>query len=107
MSVKVDLDVLTTLSGVLQGLAAEAAGLSSGQFVARCAPGDMESVVVAREIDFRLVNRSLMPAVKERLGETGEIMANAAKHFATMDGANAEIVAAAYTAATGEWSARE
>ena len=46
-----------------------------------------------------------VPALAERLGETGEVMGRIADEYRDADDAAATGLAAAYTSATGDWSA--
>lgn len=64
----------------------------------------MSSVLEASSISIDLIDSALTAAIKERLGETGEIMSAVAEQYRATDDASAAAVAAAYTDATGDWT---
>jgi nucleoid-associated protein YgaU len=99
----VELDRLAGLAPTLQGLADEAAQLSSD--LPMCPiPGAMQPAVLeASEIARDIVDSALVSALKERLSETGEIMVNVANQFRNADDPELEAAAAAYRKATGDW----
>ena len=99
----VELDRLAGLAPTLQGLADEAAQLSSD--LPMCPiPGAMQPAVLeASEIARDIVDSALVSALKERLSETGEIMVNVANQFRNADDPELEAAAAAYGKATGDW----
>ncbi|MFD1812103.1 hypothetical protein [Rhodococcus gannanensis] len=102
-----DADALTALSGTLRALAEEAADLRTGR-AAGYLPimgGVMPSVLEASSISADLIDGTLVPALAERLGETGEVMGRIADEYRDADDAAAAGLAAAYTSATGDWSA--
>lgn len=106
-SFSADLDQLDHLGGVLKQLADEAGGLrtgpAAGPFLSP--PGGMmSSVLEASSISADLVDGALVPAIEERLGETGEIMVHTAAEYRNQDESNAEKLATTYTNATGDWS---
>ena len=109
-TLKADLEQLEKLSQVLHGLANEAGALkvgpAAGPFVST-PDGIMPSVSAAAVISGDLVNRALVPAIKERLGETGDVMVNVAKEFKNQDEASAQQITDIYSRATGDWSATE
>jgi nucleoid-associated protein YgaU len=99
----VELDRLAGLAPTLQGLADEAAQLSSD--LPMCpVPGAMQPAVLeASEIARDIVDSALVSALKERLSETGEIMVNVANQFRNADDPELEAAADAYRKATGDW----
>ncbi|MCP2192739.1 hypothetical protein [Williamsia deligens] len=101
-SVKADIDHLNALGGTLQQLSSEAAGLKT-QHAAGSA-STMQSVSEATSIDSDIIGGALVPAIEERLGETGEIMVAVAKQYQDRDGANSQMIADSFSAATGDWS---
>ncbi|WP_020106425.1 hypothetical protein [Nocardia sp. 348MFTsu5.1] len=105
-----DVDELERLGGVLHGLAAEAGALrvgpAAGPFLS-VQGGILASVAEASSISGDLVDEALVPALDERLGETGDVMINVAKEFRTSDEQSAADLAATFTAATGDWNPEE
>ena len=105
-----DVDELERLGGVLHGLAAEAGALrvgsAAGPFLS-VQGGILASVAEASSISGELVDEALVPALDERLGETGDVMINVAKEFRTLDEQSAADLAATFTAATGDWNPEE
>lgn len=107
MTVAADLDRLQSLGGELHGLAGEAMILpaTSGQdAVSTARPGLVKAVDEALDIAHAVVSGVLIPGIRERLSETGDVMINVARQFEASDEQNAEQIAALYTAATGEWA---
>jgi nucleoid-associated protein YgaU len=99
----VEMDRLAHLGPALQGLADEAARLSSD--LPMCPiPGTLEPAVLeASEIARDVVDSALVSALKERLSETGEIMVNVANQFRNADEEALKVAADTYTKATGDW----
>jgi hypothetical protein len=114
------MDRLGNLGSVLQGLAGEAAALKTGPSASAFdlplgtlfQPGlrfpltfadPLGSVVEARDIANNVVDALLVPAVTERLSETGEIMVNVADQFRNADDEALEVAVTTYTDATGDW----
>jgi nucleoid-associated protein YgaU len=99
----VELDRLAGLAPTLQGLADEAAQLSSD--LPMCPiPGAMEPAVLeASEIARDIVDSALVSALEERLSETGEVMVNVANQFRNAEDQALEAAANSYTNATGDW----
>jgi hypothetical protein len=114
------MDRLGSLGSVLQGLADEAAALTTGPSASAfdLTPGPpfqpgplfpltfadpLRSVVEARDIANNVVDALLVPAVTERLAETGEIMVNVADQFRNADDEALEVAVTTYTDATGDW----
>src|SRR5919106_6918101 len=99
----VELDRLAGLAPTLQGLADEAAQLSSD--LPMCPiPGAMEPAVLeASEIARDIVDSALVSALKERLSETGEVMVNVANQFRNSEDRALEVAMDTYTDATGDW----
>ncbi|MDT2004644.1 hypothetical protein FXW78_07705 [Rhodococcus opacus] len=106
-TLKADLDELEKLGGTLHGLADEASGLrtgpAAGPFMSSVG-GVMSSVIEAAGISADLVDGALVPAIKERLGETGDVMIHVAQEYRSQDESSADRFVAAYTNATGDWS---
>ncbi len=107
-TLKADLDQLEKLGAVLRGLAGEAGSLrvgpAAGPFMS--SPGGvMSSVLEACSISGDLIDGSLVPALVERLGETGDVMINVAREYRDQDDASADRFVAAYTDVTGDWNA--
>jgi hypothetical protein len=105
----VELDRLSGLGPVLQGLAGEAAGLRTGPAAGpyMSAPGGMEPAVLeASSIAHDLVDTVLVSSVKNRLSETGQIMVDVANEYRKADQAKTDlsVVATTYTNATGDWT---
>lgn len=99
-SVKADIDHLNALGGALKQLATEAASLKH-----QTAGGSssMQSISEATSIDGEIIGGALIPTIEERLGETGEIMVAVAKQYQDRDGANSQMIADTFSAATGDW----
>ncbi|WP_396911741.1 hypothetical protein [Mycolicibacterium sp.] len=125
MTLKADLERLHRLGSVLHGLADEAGGLSTS-FTYSTPPSISTgvplqdafynasrsvptSVTEALAINRDLVDTTLVSAVKERLGETGDVMQNVANEYRDADEALVSLptVAAIYTHATGDWDVPE
>ncbi len=109
-TLKVDLDVLEGLGTKLHGLATEAGALRTGPAAGPFASppgGIMSSVSEAASISYDLVDASLVAAIKERLGETGDVMVHVAQEYRNQDDSNADKMIAVYNNATGDWSAQE
>ncbi|MCQ4121660.1 hypothetical protein [Rhodococcus tibetensis] len=107
-TLKADLDELERLGAVLHGLAEEAGtlrvGPAAGPFMS--SPGGvMSSVLEACSITGDLIEGSLVPALEERLAETGDVMIYVAQEYRNQDDASADQFVAAYTDATGDWNA--
>jgi hypothetical protein len=120
MTLHVEMDRLASLGPVLQGLADEVGDLRTGVLIdVSFVPPGMDSAAVdearsiADDVDFALV-----PSVKERLAETGEIMVNVANEYRTANEPTSggldttpvtslESVMATYTKATGDWDVPE
>jgi hypothetical protein len=107
-----ELDRLASLGAALQGLANEAArlrtGPSAGPYFSM--PGGMEPAVLeACAIAHDLVDTALVSAVKDRLSQTGRIMADVANQYRNADesGTSLSTVMATYTDATGTWDVPE
>ncbi|MDI9917195.1 hypothetical protein [Rhodococcus sp. IEGM 1379] len=105
-----DVEELVMLGGVLHGLADEAGllrvGPSAGPYMSG-AGGVLQSLLEAASISSDLVEGALVPALKERLGETGDIMVNVAEKFRSRDEQAATDLATTYTNATGTWNAQD
>lgn len=97
-----DIDQLTQLGTTLGGLGREAGELTIDS--SATGASTMRSVTEAIGISTEIVAGSLIPAIKERLSETGEVMTNVAAQFRGQDDSNAEKLAITYTNATGDWS---
>lgn len=110
VDVKADLDQLERLGKVLHALAGEAGALKTG---AAAGPylstpgGMMPSVLAAAAISSDLIDGALVSAIKERLGETGDVMGYVAKQFRNQDQASADQIVSVYSNATGDWDAAE
>lgn len=125
-----DIAELKSLGGVLHGLADEAGRLSvgpsagappaTGGTFAPMATGPLlgnssfspantvlTSFLEASAISHELVEGLLVPSLRERLGETGDIMTNVAEKFRSRDEQSAAELATTYTDATGAWVAQE
>lgn len=130
-----DVEELLTLGGVLHGLAEEAAALSvgpsadvpsnsffsplsiptrgfsnspSGTWSPPLATSSvLSSFVEASSISRELIDGALVSSLKERLGETGDIMVNVAEQFRNRDEQSATELATTYTNATGDWNAQD
>lgn len=112
MTLHVELERLAGLGPILQGLADEAAALRTGPAAGPfwTGPGGLEPAVSeACSIASALVDAALVSAVKERLGETGEIMVNVANTFRNADESEVSVadVMEDYTNATGDWDVPE
>jgi hypothetical protein len=103
-TLRVDLDVLQELARTVSALGEAADGFKIGMGTA--IRGDvMPSVRTAIEISNQIVDSSLIPAIKERLTETGEVMVNIATEYKDQDERNAELMVSAYRNAIGDWTA--
>lgn len=104
-TLRADLELLETLGSTLHGLATRAEQVKPKRAAGPASSPVLASVAVGEQITTDLIQNTLLPAVKERLGETGDVMINVAREFKNRDDANAETIAAMYGAATGEWTA--
>ncbi|WP_301124196.1 hypothetical protein [Mycolicibacterium fortuitum] len=125
MTLKVELDRLHRLGSVLRGLADEAGGLKTGfayssppaistgvplqDAVYNASRSVPTSVTEALAINRDLIDTTLVSAIKERLGETGEVMGNVANEYRDADEGlvSVQTVATIYTHATGDWDVFE
>ena len=103
-TLKVDLDVLQDLGRRVNALGEEADGFRIGMGTAIRGDG-MPSVRTAIEISHQIVDAALIPAIKERLTETGDVMVNIANEYKDQDERNAELMVSAYRNAIGDWTA--
>lgn len=120
---RVEMDRLAGLAQALYGLAEEAGGLSKAKSVsnplalATAAQRGLTSmgkdvptaVTEALSIDHDLVSGQLVPSVRERLYETGKVLADTAHRFRGADDVTVGVGTAmtAYTNATGDWKVPE
>jgi hypothetical protein len=112
MTLHVDLEKLAGMSTSLHGLGDEASELSAlnGIPVVMFLPfgigtsGMLSSVVEASNMAFG-VQRTLIPAVSERLGEIGDLMHAVTVQFRNGDEADAPKLASTYTTSSGHWAA--
>ncbi|MHA7653391.1 hypothetical protein ACX9NE_16940 [Mycobacterium sp. ML4] len=117
---RVEMDRLAGLAQALYGLADEAGGLSTAKSasnplaLAVAAQRGLTSmgkdaptaVTEAFSIDHDLVAGQMIPAVKERLHETGRVLADTANKFRDADEVKVSVGTAmsAYINATGDWN---
>lgn len=105
-SMKADLDALGALSKTLHDIADKAAvekvGPTAGPYAST--PGGMlPSLLAASDVCKNLIEGDLVPAVKERLKTTGDVMADIAKAYQGQDDGSAEQMLNAYKNAVGNW----
>lgn len=108
-TLNVELDRLSGLGPILQGLAGQAGALRTGPAAGPylSVPGGMEPAVLeASSIAHDLVDTVLVSSVKNRLSETGQIMVDVANEYHKADQAKTDLgtVATTYTNATGDWT---
>ncbi|WP_301158702.1 hypothetical protein [Mycolicibacterium fortuitum] len=125
VTLKVELERLHRLGTVLHGLADEAGGLKTGftyssppsvstgvplqDAVYNASRSVPTSVTEALSINRDLIDTTLVSAIKERLGETGDVMQNVANEYRDADEAlvSVQTVTTIYTHATGDWDVPE
>ncbi|WP_446223952.1 hypothetical protein ACTWPB_01425 [Nocardia sp. IBHARD005] len=89
----------------MHGLAARAEQVTPKRPMGPASNPALASVAAGEQITTDLVRNTLLPAAKERLGETGDVMVNVATEYKNSDDSRAAAIAATYGAATGEWTA--
>lgn len=104
-SLRADLETLGRLSATLRFLGADAATKRPQRTPGPVAQNPLLSVQAAEKISTDLLLGTLLPTVSERLNETGDVMANVARHYKDADDTNAGEILAVYRQATGEWTA--
>ncbi|MBP2210831.1 hypothetical protein JOJ87_001175 [Rhodococcus ruber] len=107
---RADVARLEELSGRLHGLAAEASRLRVGPAAGPYAPALdalMPSVLEAARLSQEIVDSALIPALAERLGETGDVMRATAREYRNQDDTSATRLVSAYLSATGDWRVDE
>lgn len=103
-TLKADLEVLGKLSATLHDLGGEVADHTPGRNSPLQTPSVLASVKAADEITRNLIVDTLMKTVTERLTETGDVMANIARHYHNADESNSGEIVAVYSQATGDWT---
>jgi hypothetical protein len=104
MGVKADLEIMGKLATTLHGLAGEAGGLVAKDAWCPDANDPLESGADAGQITKELVFGALVATAKQRLDETGAVMADCVTEFATMEDGNVDVLVKAYNDATGAWT---
>lgn len=116
----VEMDRLAALAQKLHGLADEAGGMNTAKSSANPLTLAMAaqrgllsggsdvptSVTEAMSISHDLVDTDLVPAVRERLRETGDLMVDVANQYRNADETKVSLTTAmtTYTNATGDWN---
>jgi hypothetical protein len=99
-----DLETLGKLANTLHDLARQADGVKPVHPAA--SPNQsLLSPAAADSIEQDLLLGALIPTVKARLEETGDVMANIAKQFAAKDDDNAAQILDLYRQSLGDWTA--
>ena len=115
-SLQVDVDALAGLSKTLHQLAGAAGGEKvgaaagpfivpeSGTLIPQTAGSDdvMSSVLAAADVCHNLIEKDLIPAIRERLKTTGDVMNDVAREYRGQDEKSAEMISA-YRNALGDW----
>ncbi|WP_062989887.1 hypothetical protein [Nocardia anaemiae] len=104
-TLKADLEILEQLATKLHNLADEAAKVRPKRPIGPHTSPVLVSVTVGEQITTDLLMHTLLPTVKERLGETGDVMANVAREYKNADDNNADQIMNIYRQATGDWNA--
>ncbi|WP_067535986.1 hypothetical protein [Nocardia crassostreae] len=104
MTFKADLEILGKLGTTLHGLAQEAAQAKPKEAESPAPDEPLLSGVAAGQIMVDLVDNSLIPAAKERLSETGDVMINAVSEFASAEESSVDRFVTLYNQATGDWT---
>ncbi|KWX23506.1 hypothetical protein [Mycolicibacterium wolinskyi] len=103
MSLKADLDQMRTVGGHLRGLAVEVTGMKFGPMMMGTDSAALKSVGAMQNIQYNVLNTTLIPTCSERLSETGDIMINIADKFQNGDESKLLDVVNTFNKATGTW----
>jgi hypothetical protein len=104
-TLKADLETLEQLGARLHNLAGDAAKVRPNRPAGVHTDPVLVSVKVGEEITKDLLMNTLLPTVKERLDETGDVMTNVARQYKNTDDSNADKIMNEYRQATGDWNA--
>lgn len=107
VSLNADLDVLARLGGELNDLGSKMVDYLIGDTAQGPKPDGMSSAIVAVDISHSLVDRSLIPAIQERLSETGDVMVGIAREYRDQDEQNVGALVNAYNTGLGSWTVEE
>jgi hypothetical protein len=107
MSFQADLEILNQLSTTLHTLAKEAADVKAKNPPDPNADDPLLAGTAAGQITRDLIAGTLISTAKQRLSETGDIMADVAKQFKNQDDKAADALTALYTSATGDWTVEQ
>ncbi len=102
---KADLEILGKLGSTLQELARDADAVKPNRDHDASKHSPLLSATAADLIERELFLETLMPTVKERLTETGDVMASVARQYKDSDGSNADMILDLYRKSTGDWTA--
>ncbi|MEV4237992.1 hypothetical protein AB0J47_22760 [Nocardia sp. NPDC049737] len=102
---KADLEQLGKLGTTLHNLAREAEGAKPKRTAEVGSPEQLQSVGAGLLLESEQLLGVLIPTLKERLSETGDVMANVAQQFKDADESNAGNIMDLYRKSTGDWTA--
>jgi hypothetical protein len=103
VTLQADLDQLRSVGGYLQGLGREVTALKFGPSMMGTDSAALKTVGAMNNIQYSVLNTTLIPSCSERLSETGDIMINVADQFKNADEGRILDVASTLTKATGTW----
>lgn len=103
-TLKADLEILEQLGAKLHSLADEAAKVRPNRPLGPHSNSVLVSVTAGEQITTDLLMKTLLPTITERLGETGDVMANVARQYKDTDDSNADQIMDVYRQATGDWT---
>lgn len=103
-SLNADLEILGKLASTLHDLSQEAAQVKPKNAPDPNADDSLLSGVAASQITHDLIQGALISTAKNRLSETGDVMANVAKQYKDKDDSFADSLVQLYNSATGEWT---
>ncbi|MGO4615638.1 hypothetical protein AB4305_14785 [Nocardia sp. 2YAB30] len=101
---KADLETLGKLGTTLHDLAREAEGVKPKRTSDVSPHEKLQSVSAGLLLESEQLLGVLIPTVKERLGETGDVMANVARQYKDTDDSNAGNIMDLYRKSTGDWT---
>lgn len=102
---KADLETLGKLGTTLHDLAREAEGTKPKRVAAVSPHEQLQSTAAGLLLESEQLLGVLIPTIKERLGETGDVMANVARQYKDTDESNADRILDVYRKSTGDWTA--
>ncbi|MGV9611365.1 hypothetical protein [Nocardia xishanensis] len=100
-----DLETLGKLATTLHDLARQAEAIKPKRTADVSPHEKLQSVSAGLLLESEQLLGVLIPTVKERLGETGDVMANVARQYKDADETNAANILDLYRKSTGDWTA--